>query len=358
VIRRRGFTLIELLVVITVVAVLIALLLPSLQAAREAARRALCINNMKQIGLALHGYLNTHDAFPPAQLLTTNSNLSLEHNNSFSAQIRVLGFLEQQALFNAANFNLACFNDSAPGWGTQANLTVCTKRLGVFLCPSCPPPAWNSFDTDEIAPGNTYFVSFGSGLEYDATFTVGPPNGVFRYIGAGTSPIRLADVTDGLGNTIACGEWKIGDGDPNLVTIPTDIVSVPSFLMTRNTQQMLMPAGATQFATFLANCASNLAVPASRILRVGSLGENWCYGLNGYSMGNVLLPPNPKYPNCALSAGLMSPGMFGMSSNHPGGANILLCDGSVRFLKDSTSTETVWKLGSRDQGEILSADAY
>jgi prepilin-type processing-associated H-X9-DG protein len=77
-------------------------------------------------------------------------------------------------------------------------------------------------------------------------------------------------------------------------------------------------------------------------------------------MGNLLLPPNPKTPNCSVNATgtLQSPGVWGMSSNHPGGANILLADGSVRFLKDTTALQTVWALGTRAGGEVVSADSY
>ncbi len=82
----------------------------------------------------------------------------------------------------------------------------------------------------------------------------------------------------------------------------------------------------------------------------------------GNTLGNVLLPPNPKYPNCdsnaASSNNIMNPGMFGLASYHPGGGNVLMCDGSVRYLKDSTNQYTVWALGSINQGEVISADSY
>src|SRR5690349_17485695 len=99
---RPGFTLIELLVVIAIIAVLIALLLPAVQAAREAARRAQCVNNLKQIGLALHNYHQSNDTFPPGGLTTTNAALTTRVNGSFSAHTRLLPSLEQQQLYNAA----------------------------------------------------------------------------------------------------------------------------------------------------------------------------------------------------------------------------------------------------------------
>src|SRR5215469_14474199 len=103
---RRGFTLIELLVVIAIIAVLIALLLPAVQAAREAARRAQCVNNLKQIGLGLHNYHQGNDSFPPGAYLARNADLTTRNNGDFSAHFRLLGFMEQQALYNAGNLSL------------------------------------------------------------------------------------------------------------------------------------------------------------------------------------------------------------------------------------------------------------
>jgi prepilin-type N-terminal cleavage/methylation domain-containing protein/prepilin-type processing-associated H-X9-DG protein len=364
---RRGFTLIELLVVIAIIAVLIALLLPAVQAAREAARRASCVNNMKQIGLALHNYHQTNDCFPPGYLPRVNGAGAVQSNWDWSVHARLLTYLEQQALYNAINWSIGAISND-PNY--YANTTVTTTRVNNFLCPSCPPPTWltnpGTGYTPTQASGNCYFASVGSSLDFDATQTGGPPNGVFMYSGP---PISITSLRDGTSNTIAFGEWKIGDGNSALISIPSDVVYTVGVYptgVTRNTPQMSMPAGnlppvANAFTNWVGLCASMLTSAAHRQAHTSELGQEWTWGLFGSALGNVLLAPNPKTPNCnvgTLGQGFNTPAMLGLASYHPGGANVLICDGSVKFLKDSTNMQTVWALGSRAQGEVISSDSY
>jgi prepilin-type processing-associated H-X9-DG protein len=114
------------------------------------------------------------------------------------------------------------------------------------------------------------------------------------------------------------------------------------------------------FQSWLNQCGQSAKAGSGRFAKTVTLGEAWAFGLVGYSQGNVLLGPNAKYPNCNMNGTgtIESPGVFGLSSYHPGGANVLMLDGSVRFLKDSISNQTIWALGSRNQGEVVSQDSY
>jgi prepilin-type N-terminal cleavage/methylation domain-containing protein/prepilin-type processing-associated H-X9-DG protein len=362
--RRRGFTLIELLVVIAIIAVLIALLLPAVQAAREAARRIQCTNNLKQMGLGLHSYISSNDCFPPAdQLVWSPASSKLIANGDRSVHARILGFLEQQPLYNAMNMSLPVLNDTI---GVPANSTVIVSRLSVFLCPSSAAPSYLGLGlaagplTSYQVPGNSYFASMGSSLEYDITNSGGPPNGIFYDSGTSNSPpVRIAAVTDGLSNTIALGEWKLGTGNTSAITVPQDVIFAGSTPLVSNTSDMVMStAGSAKFQQWTTTCAAGVSSASTRGPRTVTLGQYWGVGLPMLTMGNIILGPNPKIPNCGFLNSYNSGGMFTLSSYHPGGANIVMGDGSVRFLKDSVSLPTIWALGSRGQGEVISSDSY
>ena len=376
----RGFTLIELLVVIAIIAVLISLLLPAVQSAREAARRAQCTNNMKQLGLAVANYESANGAYPASYGTGAKANgWSGSTWGSWSPQAQLLPFFEQGQLFNAINFSLVSHGSGAKA-GDMTQVTAITTRIASLVCPSAPLPAGSYYNAR--IPGNSYFASVGSSLMWVGASGASAPNGLFMFGGGsdgngnpnnGVPALAVRDVLDGTSNTIAFGEWRLGDQNSNSLSIQdvishgpgypfglTDCTDWGSPLM--NMSQANYPA----FLTWLNTCAG--LAPASTThgstsweYNMSYLGQAWNQGMFGWTLGNTLLAPGSKYPNCrccSWDGDWDCPGMYTLSSFHPGGGNVAYADGSVRFLKSSTSTLVVWSLGSRAGGEVISSDSY
>jgi prepilin-type N-terminal cleavage/methylation domain-containing protein/prepilin-type processing-associated H-X9-DG protein len=361
----RGFTLIELLVVIAIIAVLIALLLPAVQSAREAARRAQCVNNMKQIGLALHNYHSTNNVFPPGGLPGRSAaDLSLIGGTngspwcSWSAHAFVLGAMEQGNVYNALNFSLCTQGDAS--WGPAYMTTAITTRITAFLCPSGPSIGGNWTFYGRPAPGNSYWASLGSSLQWSAGLQ-NPPNGMFVYGDAR----GVNDVTDGTSNTIAFGEWRIGDYNASKLSIQDVINLSGTFPPGSAWDSPLnnMPYGGLAFQQWLGTVAQAAQSSLGDWNTNRSwIGEQWVTGMPGRTLGTALLPPNSMYPNADINTWGQgdwdTPGMWNLSSYHSGGANVLMGDGSVHFLKSSISMQTLWQIGSAAGGEVVSSDSY
>src|SRR3954468_18956709 len=205
---RRAFTLIELLVVIAIIAVLIALLLPAVQAAREAARRMQCINNLKQLGIAMHNYVSQNDCFAPLGANFANPGYGgplLPNDWPLGWAVTLLPGMEQQALYNTANYSLSVNN--------QVNTrTLCATRVNVLLCPSESvsvgpfyPNSWTNYAANFGGPAT--LASWSGPIVYMGNSVQGT-NGSSQQSGLGT--IGVQSVTDGTSNTAMFSERLIG----------------------------------------------------------------------------------------------------------------------------------------------------
>ncbi len=342
----RAFTLIELLVVIAIIAVLIGLLLPAVQSAREAARRAQCTNHLKQIGLALANYESALNAYPPAYVVDTKATgnafgVSYPDDNmntlpGFAWGTLLLPYAEQSPLF-------ASFNTSLPCWAPD-NVTGATTKLSMFLCPSVTggddafslhrytnsdsgaPNDGGEYPTRILFSRSHYVTNaginqpWGRTRAYSVDFDLPEPlpNGKSHLIDGPlyrNSRTRVASVTDGLSNTIFVGE-------KSSILCDSTWVGVVPFACTP--QRPRWPSDP--------NSGGNLVGAHS--------------GPDVRDHPNVIIHA-PNHP-------------FGhtdqMLSEHPGGANVLFGDGSVRFVKQTIYPYTWSALSTRNGGEVISAD--
>jgi prepilin-type N-terminal cleavage/methylation domain-containing protein/prepilin-type processing-associated H-X9-DG protein len=328
--RLRGFTLIELLVVIAIIAVLIALLLPAVQAARAAARRAQCVNNLKQLGLAMHNYHSTLGSLPIGRMginrppgdpgyVQAGDPSGSKNRRTWASMI--LPQLEQGIMANATNFSLI-YNDAA-------NTTAIYALNRCYVCPS-------DINSGNRAGGSTpyfkgcYVVNWGNAC-YTQDYANNPlkttlyPNDSVAFGGAPFALDKaygIRDITDGTSNTLLMSEIRIGGG--------------PS------TQQD--HRGSIYSDDY--NCSS-----FNGYLTPNSSFPDWVQG------NYCLYPPIanvPDNPPCIVS----TPAITAARSLHTGGVNGLLADGSVKFFKDSINVYTWRSLSSSQGAEVISADSY
>ena len=339
IVRGRGFTLIELLVVIAIISVLIGLLLPAVQSAREAARRVQCVNNLKQIGLAVHNYHEALGTFPPGQLLYMNW-------QDISAQIFLLPFMEQQPLYNAFNladvFPLTGLGPVLPQY--LPNTTAARTQVAGLLCPS---------DSNRLTnpEGHTNYCG-NSGSTPESADVLTPANGPF--IAAlpnsyrGCRVFRFANVRDGLSATACFSERVLGIGAMNQydpMTPTTAILQVGG----------LGDLGNTPVYYQLCRSADPNTTPL--VPNALAAGMNWVFGYLSETRYTHIMPPNLQ--NCEVVLPVDGErGAITASSRHPGIANVLMCDGSVVGIKSSIAPATWWALGTMAGGEVISADAY
>jgi prepilin-type N-terminal cleavage/methylation domain-containing protein/prepilin-type processing-associated H-X9-DG protein len=346
--NRRAFTLIELLVVIAIIAVLIALLLPAVQAAREAARRIQCTNNLKQIGLAVANYESGQGSLPPTGTVSPSGS-PLQAIGNFGMKTRLLPFIEQTNLFNTMNMS---FNGEAP---QGQNDTILITKLNAFVCPSDANTPQYMYTTLTQGAQPVGYSNYPNNIGTIATNNSGSFDGPAYIMAANLNTalaqggtVTLAGITDGTSNTVIFSEWIKAD----LSTTSTSGLE----------QIMVGPAYPTIFTYVLptvysTGCQASLTISATNENVKGCFWYNdKCGQGGGYSH---ISTPNVKA--CIFSSDAdAAPDhtMVGASSNHPGGANVALLDGSVRFIKNSISPQTWWALATKSGGEVLDSSSY
>ena len=323
--RQRGFTLIELLVVIAIIGVLIALLLPAVQAAREAARRAQCTNNLKQIALSAQNYHSAHNVLPANSFsgkFGTNQGTTAYAN--FSCYVRMLPFMEQQATYNAVNFNLTCFESD--------NITLSSVAINALMCPS------DVWDPQPITTATANAVFTNEYNKYGSNFYQGP-NGPFLQqftsYGAveGTWPAQwrwsfMYNANGGLSSSAGAtlGEYTMLNG----VIYGDSNVGMSDIVDGTSTTMMFGEKAHSLLATY--------DLPYSN--------SEFCWN-SPYYLDTLLatyFPPNVQKSNNATTGTATGTTHYffttSASSQHPGGVNYAFCDGSVRFIRDSIDSWT------------------
>ncbi|TWT39239.1 DUF1559 domain-containing protein [Blastopirellula retiformator] len=299
--NRRGFTLVELLVVIAIIGVLIALLLPAVQQAREAARRMSCTNNLKQMGLACHTYMDTYPTnLPPGAYHIPANGSTPAVWNSHSFAVAILPFVEQSALYELYNFS------AAPD--STTNEIVRKSPINAYFCPSFDGQQVNTSSTN-YSDGALFPYQAVGGVYYNdssldrtlisATHGKIPDNGAFSF----TGPRRAAAITDGMSNTLMIGEYVHRD-----------------------------------------RTGTNSGIPGNvRVWTIGALTNQAYYG------GKII------YQDTINSRRDRTDGIqfsnLPFSSKHPGGANFVMADASVHFLPETIDFDTYRGLGTINGGE-------
>jgi len=319
----HGFTLVELLVVIAIIGVLVALLLPAVQSAREAARRISCANNLKQIGLAMHNYHESFGQFPPSVILP----VGVAPFDGWSAQARLLPFLENQALQNLIDWKL--------GYPLQPAVTK--TRVSCFLCPS-------EINDKERPDGNLTHYPLSYGINVGTWFVFDPSTGRggdgFAYP---NSRIRVRDMVDGTSNTLAFAEVKAWNpyvrdgGAPSVSNAP-----IPN-----------TPANIAAFGGDFKINSGHTEWIDGRSHQTGVTGTFTPNTFVPYSDGNGSYDIDFISSREGKSSSQLIYAVVVSRSYHPGGVNAMLVDASVRFVAETVDLATWRSLATRKGGEIV-----
>lgn len=327
---KRGFTLIELLVVIAIIAVLIALLLPAVQQAREAARRSQCKNSLKQFGLALHNYHDTHNTFPAMR-----GGPNQQRGGDFVGFIDLLPYLDQAPLYQLI---IASGNPYPAPWGTNPGWQA---KLSVLMCPSESTPAITGLPNNNLGQRNYHFC-VGTTIQDNYA---GATNGLFGF----RSYKRMRDINDGSSNTIAMSEKGTGTSSATpRETIGNSVYPIANI--------------AANPSLCAARAAGSYYVAGSNVSAWGC-ASIWAFGHPHWAAVTTVLPPNG--PSCYGNINGNNPsnawGIWTASSRHVGGVHVLMADGAVRFVSNNINSGNltpanlgVWgALGTISGGETV-----
>jgi prepilin-type N-terminal cleavage/methylation domain-containing protein/prepilin-type processing-associated H-X9-DG protein len=343
---RRGFTLIELLVVIAIIAILVGLLVPAVQQVREAASRATCANNLKQLGLALYNYESARKMFPPAFMGVSDPvkyppPQYFDYFFSWSVFAQLNPYLEQTAIYSKMDLTQPIYDPTNAYNISTANQYAVSQTIGTFLCPSdVGTPVANAGDYGMVVIGPTnYAVCVGTG-----TTSGGPPygsplnsDGMFQ----GIIPLRTASVSDGLSNTACMSESLLGQGPENVSQASPPAPADPRYVYA-------YVGFGTPITT--GNCASATTWNGSQ-----RRGFMWASGEMRCASYNHYYTPNSARYDCINNDlfTITAFGWRGARSNHTGGVNLLMGDGSVRFAPNTVSPSIWTAIATRAAGDFF-----